>query len=223
MVYIYVGTAIALHACRWKSWLGGRGHGTVVNADNLHRYDPNCRPPQPQPTSSISRHPVVASKHNKEQSPRVEGGASEPAVHWDHDPIPLALGVKYATHTWRQTTTEVEIRFLLPDAHRSAAAKAKVTVEITPFTLKALHGDTVLLNGTLQARAYVGGNCDDRTSTWYIADGVLVIHLSKWLRQSVGPCTSAADTWWPSLFQDQNEASFARKYPPNEYYDTKSL
>jgi hypothetical protein len=46
-------------------------------------------------------------------------------------------------------------------------------------------------------------------------------NLTTHCSQSIGPCTSAASTWWPMLLQDGKEAPFSTKYPPNDYYDTK--
>jgi hypothetical protein len=105
----------------------------VVTSENIHRYDPNFQPqpPQPPPAAVISptTTPIApnltASAHtaatrsgcqNASNQGKVGGEhvgeqvAYGPALHWDREPIRFGLGAKYAAYSWRQTTTEVEVR-----------------------------------------------------------------------------------------------------------------
>jgi hypothetical protein len=78
---------------------------------------------------------------------------------------------------------------------KASPLKQKVKVALTPFTMEVTLGESVLLSGALQARAYIGGNCDGRTSTWYVIDGVVVIHLVKWLRYVPGIVRQRLARW----------------------------
>ena len=34
---------------------------------------------------------------------------------------------------------------------------------------------------TYSDKIYVGGNCDDKSAVWQIIDGVVVLHMTKWM------------------------------------------
>lgn len=203
---------------RWKSWLGGHGHGTSVTEDNLHRYDPEFEVVTgPEPSKLTLNSPPKA--------PLVGDG------HWDPDPIQPGLGAKYSGFTWRQTIDEVELRIRLPRNEAGAfRAAGAIVVHMEPNTLRVSVGDNVLLDGQLYGRISVGGSCDARGSFWQVCDGELFVHMSKWLNHSVSTSRqSVASTWWRRLLcesmgatpaSSEDEEDFPMRFPPNEYYAT---
>ena len=61
----------------------------------------------------------------------------------------------------------------------------------------AEHANACLL---CNLRRYVGDNCDDKSAVWQIIDGVIVIHMTKWMNITTKNCASAVSQPLPRFF-----------------------
>ena len=75
-----------------------------MNADNIHRYDPNYEIVTDEHRSKIT----LNSASNQQLFDRKDGS------HWDPDSIVEGMGAKYESHTWRQSISEVVLCVRLP-------------------------------------------------------------------------------------------------------------
>lgn len=146
--------------------------------------------PKPQgPCYSLEER---AAMRAREQSETALLKSSKHAQGYDSITVPADLGLECPAYKWRQNQSHVEIFIPLPES----CDKSKVTVSLSPSTIKVELDERPILSGKLFQ------NIKEDESTWYIVDNILEISLLKRNRRgNYADKTTNADTFWHSVLK----------------------
>ena len=131
---------------------------------------------------------------------------------WNTIEVIEGLGVDTQDYKWRQSLSCIEMFVLLPSG---LDVRRDLRVNIETQHLKLVIGPDSSIQGQLLK------SIEEKSSSWYVIDGVLHVTLLKSSRKGKGykkgeDCSS---TWWSKLFTASGVLeTIPRAFPPSFYY-----